>query len=754
MTHMFRFLLALVGMAWPLSPVLAAPVVVGRLPGGVTVEFRQGGADPVLSLRSGKRERVVAARPVQIEYFHSETDIRTVRLSYRTATRAKGGVVAEAVAEHDGATIRVEDRYAVRDGALQVRRSVRITGRAPGVGFATGLFMTAPGTPFADDRLFMPGVLYGGPGLNNAKGPAGSIAFASGSVAAREDALPAPLVGVALAGGGSVALLNIRPTAKTTEEDTRANAATVLIDERFGFGAFGARAATGGDVEFGYWLPGTVTEPEKSGGAARRRYHPLRAETVQTYELALRFTRDEDRLALVRNAWRWAYATLAPKPARIDLDTVRRVVTDQLADRVTTVDGRTGLPWIHQITTGKVWHRPDDMRAALGFVGKNIEAANIMLIEADRDPSPRGQSLRQTALAIIDTFVGGLTMSPPSGEAIDLATGRPTVSFPPSSWRGNLAAGQRVFVRALSEDMRKLTEAYLRERERGRDHPNWLAWATDFADWLVPQQRSDGSFPRAWRPGTGEVVETSSSQSYAPVPMLALLAEAHGERGGRYRDAALRGAEHVWQAQGRIGVYTGGTLDFPDVTDKEAGMLSMEAFLAAYDLTRDRRWIDRAAAAADFTETWMYLWDVPMAVDAIEGELHWKKGVPTTGVNVVVIGGRGLVDQYLTWSTPTYARLYQLTGDPHYLDVARIQLRNSKAMLAMPGRTFDTVGPGWQQENFDLSLRRGYGGHRAWLPWVSVHHLWSIIGTEQLDPALYRRIAGSDGKQQEPANAR
>ncbi len=113
--------------------------------------------------------------------------------------------------------------------------------------------------------------------------------------------------------------------------------------------------------------------------------------------------------------------------------------------------------------------------------------------------------------------------------------------------------------------------------------------------------------------------------------MFAELSKALGPDGARYRDAALRAADYVWQAQGTKGVFTGATLDNPNVIDKEAGMLSLEAFLSAYDLTQDPKWISRAAAAADFTESWMYIWDVPMAVDAIEGELHWKKGVPTTG---------------------------------------------------------------------------------------------------------------------------
>lgn len=735
--------LALLALLLVAGPALAAarPVRIGTVTGGAQVMLAPQ-ADG-FGLRVGRS--ISAAHPVRVELFRSEQDIQTVDLAYRAVERRGTTIVARASLKEGTATIRIADNYRVEAGLVRIARSVRIEGAAPGVGFTTGLMLGAPDVRFADVRYFSPGVLYGGPGQNNVGGAAGSRAFGQGHVAVREDALPAPMLALLLPNGDSVAMLDPAPTGDTSEEDTRANAASVLIDDRFRFGAFGAAARDGG-TEFGFWLPGSVVEPGVPNGPARRRYAPVGSQVQHEYRLDLRLGRFAALPAFTRDAWRWAYATLAPGPARIDTAQVRRILTDHLAGRAVTVNGRTGLPWIHQVTTGKVWHRPDDMRASLGFVGKNIEVANLLLIEADRDPGPRGDHLRATALAIIDTFTQGLTLTPPSGEAIDLATGRPTVSFPPSTWRGNVDAGSRVFVRALSEDLRKLVEAYLREKKAGRDHPEWLRWATGFADWLLPQQRADGSFPRAWERGTGKVVEQSASSSYAPVPMLAVLAEAHGGAGARYRQAALRAADHVWRDQGEKGVFTGATLDFPDVIDKEAGMLSMEAFLAAFDLTGDRRWVDRAAVAADFTETWMYVWDVPMAVDAIEGELHWKKGVPTTGVNVVVIGGRGLVDQYLDWSAPAYARLAQLTGDRHYRDVARILVHNTKAMLALPGRTYDMVGPGWQQENFDLSLRRGFGGHRAWLPWVSVHHLWSIVGTEGIDPSLLTAPASSDAE--------
>ncbi|MBN2201887.1 hypothetical protein JW777_08045, partial [bacterium] len=185
------------------------------------------------------------------------------------------------------------------------------------------------------------------------------------------------------------------------------------------------------------------------------------------------------------------------------------------------------------------------------------------------------------------------------------------------------------------------------------------------------------------------------------------------------------------------------------ITDKEAGMLSLEAFLILYESTRDPAWLERAKAAADYTETWMWIWNLPMPLDADDGRLHYKKGVPTIGVQGITALNTGSVDEYLDWSAPSYAKLYGYTNDPHYLDAASILLHATKSMVALPGRLHGMKGAGWQQEGWRMGpgrSGRGVGGHRFWLPWVSANHLHSIIGLDELDPDLREKIVNANRK--------
>ena len=225
----------------------------------------------------------------------------------------------------------------------------------------------------------------------------------------------------------------------------------------------------------------------------------------------------------------------------------------------------------------------------------------------------------------------------------------------------------------------------------------------------------------------------SPNSSYNAVPLLVLLTKSTGDR--RYLDAAIRAADFCWsngQSQGR---FVGGTIDNPDVLDKEAATLSLEAYLHLYDATRDPKWLPRAVAAANFAETWIYCWNVPMPEDDDDAGRHWKRGVPTAGLQLISTG-HSLVDAYMAFDVDEFAQLARLTDDTHYLDVAQLLLHNTKNMLALPGRTFDLGEPGWQQEHWSLAPRRGYGLHRGWLPWVATSQLNGIFGLLDLDPDL------------------
>jgi hypothetical protein len=763
-------------------------IVLGHLANGATVAFvRAGSSEWGIDISGNAVPHLTQAKPAQIEVYRREDDVSNFAAGYSSARKDANGVVAMAtVDDAGGAAFAFVDRWKISGDVLSLRRTVTVTATEKSAGFDSAIrFVTTPEITWPDADYFAPGVLYGDPTYDGDNSPGGTLNYRAKRFEIREDWLSAPLFAMSFRDGRWAAVLDESPRGDTTWEETTAPATMPVIDDRIRFGALGARQASDGGVEFGFWFPGTTSEFTRGfqvppAPVVRRRYHPVKAGFSQSYQVGFRFGQATSFPGMECAAWRWAWETLKPPAMHLDLEVVRRVLTDHLDGHVLTVDDRAGVPFLFDAVTGNPgsyrnwsryrksfpnpprlpanvpvtahelnpeksaelaeWARPlginvDPManeleqwpKVIMGFVSKGIEVADQLLIEADRDPGPRGQKMRKDGLAIIGSFIRLVPMSPPAGEGFNLWTGKA------DSW-----AGDTMTLRGPSEGMRSLLDAYRREKRQGHEHPDWLIWSRQFGDWLLTQQRDDGSFPRSWQGGTGKVIEVSGTSSYNPVPMLVKLSQETGQK--RYLDAAIRAADYVWVNYGSRGVFVGGTTDNPNITDKEAGMLSLEAYLDLYDATRETKWLERAQAAGNYTETWIWIWNVPMPLGAIDSDLNWKRGVPTIGLQGITARGPGGVDEYLDWAVPAYARLYEDTKDPHYLDVARILLFDTKSMLALPGRTYDLLGPGWQQEHWGMAMNRGFGTHRSWLPWVSVNHLHSITGLEELDPPLIQSV--------------
>jgi hypothetical protein len=115
---------------------------------------------------------------------------------------------------------------------------------------------------------------------------------------------------------------------------------------------------------------------------------------------------------------------------------------------------------------------PDDMRAVLGFVGKNIEGADQLLQAADRT-APARRAPARPGLAIIDTFIRLTPLSPPVGEGFDLATGEHGL-VPALALAGRRRA-PRVFLRSFTEDLRMRCAAIAASAAWGATTP--IGWS-------------------------------------------------------------------------------------------------------------------------------------------------------------------------------------------------------------------------------------------------------------------------------------
>lgn len=723
----------------------ASVVKVGSLSSGSNVAIAKMKKGWGLSISNSTGQNATQSCPVILSLIDGENKESIVELPYSKVKAQNEMVIASATVKTEaGDKFNVTDKWYINDDDLILDRTVTVLKASGNAGFASSISLQLDKAVGWDElNFFAPGLLYGDPSYDGVTSPGGTRYNDIKHFTIREDFLPAPLYGFLQNNGYSITLLDMNPDCTTTLEETRTGLREgTLTDKKFKVGAFSSYANEG-RVSIGYTMPSATIvfrgnqrgRTGQTGEEAQygwcRRYNTVEEGFSQQYKVAFRVSSYNSFPDFTRSSYRWAWDILKPTVYWHDINQVRTCLANQLSSLVNTFDDRTGLPYIVKTKSGKVWEDANNptafWRAPLGFVGKHIESADQLLREGDRDKTERGKKMRQQGLAMINTALKYIPTDKPVCGGVNLMDGSHSTTNPPI-W----------FMREATDDMVRLIEALQRERKNGIDHPDWLKWCKDFADWAITLQRQDGSFPRSFRLETSDIVEPSGTTSYNVVPLFVRLTEETNNP--VYLNSAIRAAEYVWESFGKRGVFIGGAIDNPNITDKEAGLLSCEAFLYLYEATKQNKWLERAKVAADFAETWTWIWNVPMPDDAPESELCWSHDAPTIGVQGITANVAGHVDQFLDMSIPAYAKLYEYTGDRHYYDFARILMHNCKIMIALPGRMYGMIAPGFQTENFRMGADysgRGYGTPEKWMPWVTTNHLFGINRTEEINKPLF-----------------
>ncbi len=707
---------------------------LGDLGSGVKVLMEQNGeGDWGISLVCNGKTFLDALYPLHVELSDGTNVLDQLNKGFdeysieNNVLRAQGSIIQDDVVFH------FRDTWKTEDSAIKLDREVWVEGNLD-EGFMTGILFKYP-EPLSRDsvNIFAPGMIYGTTEYLAPTAIGGSKS--KDYIRIREDRLPAPLFGAYFQDGTSFTVLNSRPDSRTTKEDSHDIEASTLIDEGFRFGAIGADFVENFPV-FGYWFPGseggtTYSSRSYMNGQMQkwsRRYHPVKDGFRQEYQVSFRIGSDASFKEFYTGVWRWAWDNFEPRVNAQDIELAKRSLINMLGENIDTQNGITGIQKFKLFPLGTKSRIPT--RTVMGFTGRSLETAGYLMADGLLENNPLAEKHRKLGESVIKTFLQ-LPLDPPAGEGFYF-TGEPAGTRPLRTLSEPI-----VFLRSFGDGLKELLKAAKRERDAGFEHRDWISWARSFADWLLPQQTEEGGFPRTWKQGIGEVYDPSPKSSYTVITFLVLLSELTGEE--CYANAALKAGEFCWNTDHKNGVFIGGTLDNPNVIDKEAGTISLEAYLMLYNLTSDKKWLDRAVVAGNFAETWIYTWDVPMPEDENDVDLHWKKGLPTVGLQNISTG-HSLVDMYMAYDVDEYAELFLLTNDKHYYDVAMILLHNTKTMLALPGREYDLEGPGWMQENWSMAPKRGYGGQRAWLPWVTTSQLNGIIEMKELDEDLYNEM--------------
>ncbi|MEA1951157.1 MAG: hypothetical protein U9N87_07220 [Planctomycetota bacterium] len=227
---------------------------------------------------------------------------------------------------------------------------------------------------------------------------------------------------------------------------------------------------------------------------------------------------------------------------------------------------------------------------------------------------------------------------------------------------------------------------------------------------------------------------TSDGFFIAPLCKAAMLFKSDTDRRTTYRKAALKAADHYAKRHLTMREpYWGGTLD-ARCEDKEGAFAALQGFLAAYELTGDRRYLDYAQHAADVVLTYVVLWDI----DLPAGRLR-DHGFKTRGWTVVSPQNQH-IDVYGVLIAPDIYRL------GNYLD--RDDLRRIAILMYRTcGQLIDPYGSQGEQPQHTQYAQRGnmtdvfsmrgqYAEHWT-VFWITAHFLVAAAELEELGVSVW-----------------
>ena len=418
--------------------------------------------------------------------------------------------------------------------------------------------------------------------------------------------------------------------------------------------------------------------------------HPMREGFVQRYAVAACFDRYDSFGLMLRNTWRQVYPRLKDRLFEVD----NAQLYEHMMRFLKTVTRQFGEAWGTPFAAQLPDFDPSSFSAEIGFVGQQAGIGYQLLrwgrLRDDAEAVEKG-------LGILD-FWAEHTMTD---------AGFPRLWVHLSAHRDE---PQPIWIRQIGDGLEAILDAYVFEKKRGADHESWLDYCVRTADWLSGVQNDDGSFYRSYH-DDGSCCMDSRASTQCVVRFLVQLYLVTKQE--RYLGMAVRAGEwsRVHQYEGFE--YRGGPCDTSDIMDKESGIYAMFAYIALYDLSGDRKWLEAACGAADYTETFTFVWHFPVYNPYPAHPFNRYHISGQSNVSVGTAGG----DIYMAACSYTYYRLYLLTGDRHYCDFAEFLNRNCK-QANDPDGSCGYRYPGLVNEGAHFSEQE-YRSRYHWLPWCT-----------------------------------
>ncbi len=258
-------------------------------------------------------------------------------------------------------------------------------------------------------------------------------------------------------------------------------------------------------------------------------------------------------------------------------------------------------------------------------------------------------------------------------------------------------------VRRSAEALFRLTEFI----EDGGDVPDaWRASAVKCAEALVKLWKTCGQLGQAVDPAAGQILIGGSASAAIAPAALARAGRALGRKD--FIKAATDLVQHYQRTYLDRGYTCGGPSDALSAPDSESAFALLESYVTLAEVTGEKGWADWARLAARIAATWV----VPYAYAFPADSEFARLGVNTTGAVFANVQNKHAAPGIATWSGSSLLRLYRLTGEPDWLELAQDIATFVPQVISTDARpvrarledgTYKALPSGWINERVNMS---------------------------------------------------
>lgn len=234
------------------------------------------------------------------------------------------------------------------------------------------------------------------------------------------------------------------------------------------------------------------------------------------------------------------------------------------------------------------------------------------------------------------------------------------------------------------------------------------------AHWKSAMQKQADAFVRLWdREGqfghfvdveTGEICIGNSTAGAIVCGGLALASQAYSNPA--YLDVASQAGRKYYKEYVRKGYTTGGPGEILSTPDSESAFGLFEAYMALYEVTGSKEWLDYCSELLPICASWTVSYDFSFPAQSEMGKIDAR----SCGAFWASVANKHGAPAICTWSGDCLLKYYRATGDRYALDLLTDIAHGTTQYISRADRPIGNMPPGGSCERVNLSDWEGADG--------------------------------------------